>query len=649
MAPRTALGVIGVPGRWRRFLPKARAGLPAWGKRIAEFDTWREGYAARVVNVFIAGTTRRAPLFSDIGLTNEVPNPVTLAALEIDGRRYGKFATTIYTYVPYQLLVDDIDQTGVERPPISSLAGEDASLATVRAKRGGFDRTLRDWVDDQIWTEAYGAFTDSSATNTITLNAAIGAAAAQGGGEVRLPAGNFAFTRVTLPVGVVLVGAGRGVTTIRSLESQGVVTLGGDRSGLRDITLDGTNLVPGSIGILAIGISETIFDRCEVKRFDTGMLFRGGSRATWRNLVVRNCNRGVEFRGDTDATGAGLGGEFSDNVWTGGRIYECTSFALRLSYEDSPCRGNRFENVIIETNTGAGVEINGARQNDFIGCVWQNNVRNLDVGDDSDTSRSDNTVIGLAISGGLLSGGIVKFDGESQDVIFRSVRFADVDWQLSLPRNGITLIDCVEDAFVTVSGDGSKLARRSTTSTGEYGGVTTDGTAVTAWSLELEPGQVMHLTARVIGRRRNGTDSAIYYIQTGAIRPGATLNYDGQTGNFAVGNRITGQTSNATARIVADTDSGSTGTLTLRDIEGVFLNNEQIQDTASGVADVNGVIAFANAALDSGGVGAIRTAVETTAGYDCTFAAAGGEIQLRVTGASGHVVEWYCQVDVFTP
>jgi hypothetical protein len=70
------------------------------------------------------------------------------------------------------------------------------------------------------------------------------------------------------------------------------------------------------------------------------------------------------------------------------------------------------------------------------------------------------------------------------------------------------------------------------------------------------------------------------------------LGYDGQSANFTVGKTLTGASSGATAVIIADTDSGATGTLTIRKTNNlVFLDNETITDDNStpGTAVANGV------------------------------------------------------------
>lgn len=67
----------------------------------------------------------------------------------------------------------------------------------------------------------------------------------------------------------------------------------------------------------------------------------------------------------------------------------------------------------------------------------------------------------------------------------------------------------------------------------------------------------------------------------------ATMTYKSQTGNFTVGDVITGGTSAATAVILSDVDGGATGTLTLNTITGTFTANETITDQHTGSAAVN--------------------------------------------------------------
>jgi hypothetical protein len=76
------------------------------------------------------------------------------------------------------------------------------------------------------------------------------------------------------------------------------------------------------------------------------------------------------------------------------------------------------------------------------------------------------------------------------------------------------------------------------------------------------------------------------------------LDYDAQTGDFAVGLTVTGGTSGATGVILKDTDAGVTGTLVLGNVIGSFKDNEVITDTGTGSADVNGTLNPAVTTID---------------------------------------------------
>lgn len=75
------------------------------------------------------------------------------------------------------------------------------------------------------------------------------------------------------------------------------------------------------------------------------------------------------------------------------------------------------------------------------------------------------------------------------------------------------------------------------------------------------------------------------------------LDYDAQTANFTVGDTLTGGTSGATATIVADTDNGATGTLSVIGVTGTFVENEIVTGSSGGSATAN------NASSDDSGTG----------------------------------------------
>ena len=616
-------------------------------QRVSEFDTWRPGYGAATVRVYIAGTTTLASLFSDTGLTVAVANPQTLSTKTVNGITYGKFSVPIYTSSDYTADIDSADQTGVSRVPVVSLADQDASNAEVTPTGRSVATDLDDMFARVVHAEDYGALdATDTATNTTTLTVAIGAVASNSGGCVLLPAGTFPFTQLTLPEGVVLCGAGRGATTLQSQTGANVVTIGGDRAGFSDLTLDGVNLTALSVGVYSKANDETYFRDVDVKRFETGIHYRGGRRANWSDLYVTNCGTGTKLHGDNDATGGADGDEYRNNRWTGGRVSQCSTRGIDLSYEDKKVFHNQFVDIGFEDNTGTALNINGARYAGFPGCWWTGNTVNIAVDDDDDTDNAlENTVLGVRFPDCDLSAGTMTFTGECQDIAFQRSEFSGVAVTLTQPKYAVLAQDCIEDVLTTISGDGEKWTRNNIVDRGASSGITTDATPLSAWELELSPGQVCYLEGKVLGNQKNGVSTAEYHIAVSAHRPGSTLAYNTQTADFTVGDTLTGGTSGATALIIADSDSGATGTLTLRSISGVFENGEPITDVGGGVAVVNGTISDQNAAL-LGSVASVRATREDVAGWAAVFAASAGRIELQVTGAASTTIEWVADVDV---
>ena len=189
----TSLGVLTLP--WKgptAIAAKSVEDLPAFGFRLPDFDTWRATYGGATVLVVREGTTEHAPLYADPGLTTTLPNPQTLLSMTgEDGTAYGKWAQPVYTYVACYLSINDSDKTGVQRPPLYFVDGTDLSPGMAASTRGTRLRNLEDVIDAEIYAEAFGSLAESNGAeaNTAVLEAAIGAAAAQGAGVVRLPAG----------------------------------------------------------------------------------------------------------------------------------------------------------------------------------------------------------------------------------------------------------------------------------------------------------------------------------------------------------------------------------------------------------------------------------------------------------------------------
>lgn len=625
-------------------------------QRVSEFDLWRPSYGAAIVNVFVAGTSALASLYYDEALTEQAPNPQTLLSmLKGDGRKYGKFEKPLYTGQSYYLSIEGIEDTGVVRAPFSDLEGEDISLAVLTAPGSSYEQTVTDFVGQTVHINSYGNFVEGSggvaATNTVTMLLAI--AALTNGGEVIVPAGLYKINSFDVPEGVVIRGQGREATTLQSILGATSFTLVGNRSGFKDITLDGNSLSTGSIAVKSVGNDETIFSAVMVRRFERGVCFLGGKGHVWVDFSIENTEIGAELHGDTDAGDSTNGDKFEDLTWVGGLISVATTKGLSLSYEDAVCHNVHLIGVGFEDCLGTALEINGAQSCLFSSVWFDGNTKNINIQDDDDSltpsTAENNDVIDVRFVGGRMEGGEIEVTGTCQDLVFENVKFEDVDFTLTTPVNNFVILkDCYEDESVTISGEATKLLRETRSNNGMSSGVTTSNVATKAWGITLEPGQIVYLEAKAIAKCRNSTDKAMYHIGCGAFMAGATLAYDTQTSNFNAGTIVTGQSSGATARIQSDSDSGTTGTLTLIDIKGEFIDNEIITDNGAtpGSATVNGSLSSPSAALDSVGNVNLRAVYETDTNYAATFVVNGPEVEFRVTGVNNDTVEWNVHVDV---
>lgn len=644
--PRTGAPAIGA---------KAAAGLPPLGTRIAEFDTWRPGYAGAVVQVTQAGSTLLAPLFSDPYLANPISNPVPLLTLtDVNGQTYGKWPTTVYTYVPFTLFVNQGSQTGIERPPLVSVDGANISLGIQSSNRGNFPVSVSSFLDRDIDATLYGPLSAAVGATvcTATIALAVGAAASLGGGDVLLPFGTFPILNLTLPVGVVLRGKGESATILQSTQTvTPSITIGGDGAGLASLTLDGVSVLPQSIGVQAIGRVAVQFSRVIIKRFETCLKTRGIANSVWTNLVLTGGTYGWDGRGDMDAALSNQGSEIANIIWIGGEVSLCTQFGIGLLFFDQPVRDCTFEHVKFSTHLGDAVRLTGARGITFNYCQWVSNISNLSVVDGTNIIYiATNTTQRLRFNGGRMNAGKLTFNQTCLDIQFNSVRFENTSGVMSVPTNPIIFRDCINDALVTYTGDLSKiLVQDSTDLRASVTGVTTDAAPLAAFQRTLAPGKAVFITAKAIARARNDITYGIFYVTGGAVRPGSSLPYQSQTGNFTVGLVLTGATSGASARITADADAGATGTLTIRDTVGTFVSGEIVRDTAAGSATFVGALTDFNAAMDAVGSTALRTAVLTGTGWTIAVAVSGALVQVLITGQAAKTIEWELDVEVLMP
>jgi hypothetical protein len=613
------------------------------------FETWVPNAAAGTLYVYQAGSTTLAPLWLDIGLTIPAANPQTLQSLIVNNIGYGKLAQAVYTNVPVQWSLSGA-VSGVIAPPLSTLDGATADNALALAGGGLNARSLARHFGDIVWMEDFGDLSTSAATNTATLNQAIGVAAARNGGTIMLPPGNILISALTLPDGVLLRGRGRGVTTIMSQVNGNVITLGGDRAGLAELTLDGINLTPGSVGVFGANRNESRLLDVEIKRFETCLWMRGGRRADWHELYITNAVNGAQLWGDS---ALGTGSEFQDNLWEGGRVIQCTGFGIYLKVVDKLCQRNTFIDVGFESNTGPALQVQGARFTRLQSCWSLGNTTPLVVMDDSNAAFvAINTIQGFKwIGGGIgpasgsTSGGAVTLRDSLVGVELQNLTLQGVAFTLTVPANNVLVTDCIEDSAVTIGGVGTAYTRVTAASRGASTGQTTNNTATQAWSTgPLNPGEVVFLEAKVLARQLNGTNFNELWIATSAKRPGSTLAYYNKTVAFTVGQVVTGATSGAKGLITADA-GGTNGPLTLSTISGAFTTNEVISDPLGGAALVQSPLAASNAVL-LGAVTAVRAARQDDMSTAATFAVSGGAIVVNVTGDTAQTYNWTVHVEM---
>lgn len=611
------------------------------GQLVKEFDLWRAGYQGASVQIRVAGTTQLAAIYSDTALTQAIDNPQILESYEdSSGVTYGKFSQPVYCGVAYELFINGGGVGGVYRPYIASVDGVTASNMLAKPRASGRLRELQDLFSNQIFAEDYGVIGDSAATNTTTLTTAIGQAAALGGGDVILPAKTFAFNQITLSAGVRLVGAGRGATIMQSQVADKAITFDGARCGLANLTLDGVNLTAGSFGVYGVNMERTRLDGVTIKRFNRGLEARGGTQNLWRDLAIENCASGARLLGDTNSGGGGNGAEWFRNSWIGGHVETCTTDGILMSYEDTEVTNNLLQGIAFDSNTGVGLHINGARFTHFSDGSFVDNTTDIKIEDDNLATTFDLAkVLYFRCEATEFRDGTVSIEDTAEDILFEGCNFKGTEFALTLPQNNIALLNCVTDADVTYTGDRTKINSFYENDEGQVYGRTTDASPTKVWSSgELGAGEIIYIDATAIGNGVNATSVGVYRKVAKYKRAGFTLAFDNQTANFTLGETLTGQTSGATAIIIAQTDSGTSGSLTLRSIEGTFQDNETIT-TAGGSAQANGTVVTASVAI-LGSVETIGTDYEDVVGWAFTLTAATAEVEATVTGAASTTIDW---------
>lgn len=624
---------------------------------VAYFDIWRPGYNGATISVFIAGTTTLASLFTDEALTVAADNPqVLLSRTDDAGIGYGKFSRPLYTASPYFLKNSLGEDSGIQRPPITNMSGQDVTNSTVVVPGSSTSNTLATIVGRVIFAQNYGELipggeVGSAATNTATLESAIGALGTSG--KVILPAGLYRTNSFSVPAGVILEGQGEDATSIQIINDEIGVTLTGDKSGFANMTLDGNNLTAGSTGVYARNRAFLLFTNFSIKNFERGLTCKGGNNPQWRNFSVLNCSYGAELHGDMDVGDTNLGGAFVGGLWDGGTVYSCDQIGIDQKFVDQGVAHVAISNIYFNSNAGTGIRTWGAQFETLNNCRWIGNHINIDIGDDATVlppaTQYRNKAMGIHVNGGIMSGGIVQATGNADDVLLEHMKLLGVTFNMVVPLwNNIILKDCFEDGLTTLTGATSQLVRQYSREEFEVAGLTTGSDATRAFGMTLEPNQYAAVELKVIGVQRNGVNKGVYHAVAGVKRAPSTLNYTAQTANFTLGDILTGATSLATARIVADSDSGATGTLSLGQIQGEFVLGEIITGSTTGSAVSNGTLVEGTHAADAVGLEHLRTPFETDAAWDIAFSFSTGEFTFQVIGNTSQTIDWTINAKVVT-
>ena len=605
-----------------------------YGQAVREFDRWVPLYGGAIVYIRKAGSNALASVFTDPEMTEPASNPQTLLSQEHEGVRYGKFLRPIYTPDAYQCDINTTDQTGVIRPALFALAGEDGDRLLVTADGGSLPRTLEAHMGQDVFVADYGLLGRSAAENTRAITAAIGQAGARGGGIVRLPPGTLDIDPISVPTGVVLTGYARIATILRSTTAASIVTLAGDGAGLADLTLDGVSVIAGSTGVLSEQQDDILIRNVDIKRFETNLHVAGGMRPRFDRLSLLNGTYGGRIKGETE-TLEGL-------WWTGGQISQHITAGLWIEYVDAPAAHLTLQEVAFRDNLTDGLILDGAQFVRLDDCVFDDNARTIRFRDVDDEAGfcSNIRVVRAEVADCQ-----IYVDGLAIDLMMERCVFSGTEFYLA-PTMGqhLVLRDCAEDAAVTTAGDGTRMVRQRSTDRGAVVGTTTSNSPVKAFAYNLEPGEVALVRARVIANGLDSEDHAAYVVEQAARRDTADLDYDSGTIAINVGDQIVGGTSGASAYVTAKSGTTAAGTLSLRAIVGTFQNNEALLVVGTPCALVNGGITDPNVSmLDSL---ATVFAFESDTLMACVLGASGDEVQVQVTGLPSKTVVWTAECDI---
>lgn len=214
----------------------------------------REGNAIPNALVYVyAASGGLATLYSNNSVT-VAPNPVTTNE---DGE-YGFYAAN----GTYRLTITAAGYTSDSRPGVVLFDPSDAgaissnNVSFVQAGTGAVTRTVQAKLRDTYSILDFGALEGSTANQTTTLQTAIDAVSAAGGGDLLIPDGTFYVTGLAMKANVTLVGQSKSAI-LKMFSTSGVrdmITVTGQSNcTFRNLTIDLSNATGvGGAGSIAI-------------------------------------------------------------------------------------------------------------------------------------------------------------------------------------------------------------------------------------------------------------------------------------------------------------------------------------------------------------------------------------------------------------
>lgn len=388
---------------------------------------------------------------------------------------------------------------------------------------------------------SYGAVAGDTGNQTASIQAAINAASAAGGGSVLIPAGTFRFlTPLDIPSNVELVGLGRAsalhfAATTRIDAIRAIGTSGARRSNirLRNFALYGDTTYAGGVPSVVNGggVNFVFCDDCEIDRLwvsgfsDGGIAILNGNQNAITNNRVRFTAQGISFNASTV--------DVYDNVAMGNRISDTGTYNglhLEGAFGGGANTGKVFDTAlvgnVVSDSFETGLNIENAPRTACVG----NTVTNSGIG--ATTINMGLKVFGspnCAITGNVIQGsngfGIIVGAGSGETAVVGNVTKSNTG-------GSIAVTDAAVPGGTAISASPNVVidANNFLEGTNSRGAITVEGNGTVK-----PPRFVTRQTEVVRWERLNGTNLQHVFVTNGSItwRMGVDISGSGNP-NFQI-------------------------------------------------------------------------------------------------------------------